>query len=61
LPNGTALTLNSPAELVQVLRQRNLIAEVRNYIVREYLYHNPRHLDEVRGLIQQHVNETKRK
>ena len=61
LPNGTALTLNSPAELVQVLRQRNLIAEVRNYIVREYLAQNPRHLDEVRGLIQQHVNETKRK
>jgi len=61
LPNGTALTLNSPAELMQVLRQRNLVAEARNYIVREYLHHNPQHLDEVRGLIQQHVNETKRK
>jgi uncharacterized protein with HEPN domain len=51
--------MNSPAELMQVLRQRNL-AEVRNYIVHEYIANNPRHLDEVRGLIQQHVNETKK-
>ena len=58
LPNGTMVTLNSPAELMQALRQRNL-AEVRNYIVREYVANNPNHLDEVRGLIQQHVNETK--
>jgi uncharacterized protein with HEPN domain len=41
------------------LRQRNL-AEVRNYLVREYIANNPHHLDEVRGLIQQHVNETKK-
>jgi len=51
--------MNSPAELMQVLRQRNL-AEVRNYIVHEYIANNPRHLDEVRELIQQHVNETKK-
>jgi hypothetical protein len=60
LPNGVMVTLNSPAELMQALRQRNL-AEVRNYMVREYLHHNPQHLDEIRGLIQQHVNETKNK
>ena len=60
LPNGTALTLNSPAELVPVLRQRNLVAEVRNYIVREYLAQNPNHLDEVRNMIQQHIRETKK-
>jgi hypothetical protein len=60
LPNGTALTLNSPAELVPVLRQRNLVAEVRNYIVREYLAQNPHHLDEVRNMIQQHIRETKK-
>ena len=59
LPNGTMVTLNSPAELLQALQQRNL-AEVRNYIVREYLHHNPQHLDEVRDLIRQHVNETKK-
>ena len=57
LPNGTMVTLNSPAELMQALRQRNL-AEARNFVVREYLHHNPQHLDEVRDLIRQHVNET---
>ena len=52
------ITLNSPAELMQALQRRNL-AEVRNYLVREYVANNPRHLDEVRELIRQHVNETK--
>ena len=51
--------MNSPAELMQVLRFRNL-AEVHNYMVHEYIANNPRHLDEVRELIQQHVNETKK-
>jgi len=60
LPNGTMITLNSPAELMQALRQRNLVAEVRNYLVREYVATNPQHLDEVRELIRQHVNETKK-
>jgi len=59
LPNGTMVTLNSPSDLMAALRQRNL-AEVRNYIVHEYIANNPRHLDEVRGLIQQHINETKK-
>ena len=57
LSEGRMVTLNSPAELMAILRQRNL-AEVRNYMVREYLHHNPQHLDEVRELIRQHVNET---
>jgi len=57
LPDGTAVTLNSPAELMQALQRRNL-AEVRNYMVREYITNNPQHLDEVRELIRQHVNET---
>ena len=58
--NGNVMIpMNSPSELMQVLRQRNL-AEVRNYLVREYIANNPRHLDEVRELIQQHVNETKK-
>ena len=49
--------MNSPSELMQVLQQRNL-AEARNYIVREYLHHNPQHLDEVRELIRKHIAET---
>jgi len=52
--------MNSPAELMTVLQRRNL-AEVRNYLVREYLANNPQHLDEVRDLIRQHVNETKKR
>jgi len=52
------IPMNSPAELMQVLQRRNL-AEVRNYLVREYVANNPQHLDEVRELIRQHVNETK--
>jgi hypothetical protein len=58
LPDGTAVTLNSPAELMQALQRRNL-AEIRNYLVREYVATNPRHLDEVRELIRQHINETR--
>jgi hypothetical protein len=59
LPDGTMVTLNSPSELMQALQRRNL-AEVRNYMVREYVANNPQHLDEVRELIRQHVNETRK-
>ena len=59
--NGnTMIPINSPAELVPILRQRNLVAEVRNYIVREYLAQNPNYLDEVRNMIQQHIAENKK-
>jgi hypothetical protein len=58
LPGGTMVTLNSPAELMQALRQRNL-AEVRHYMVRDYISNNPHHLDEVHELMKQH--EAKRK
>jgi len=44
---------------MQVLQQRNL-AEARNYIVREYLHHNPQHLDEVREMIRKHIAETQK-
>ena len=58
LSRGRLVTLNSPAELMSALRQRDVIAEIRNYLVREYVSNNPQHLDEVRELIRQHVNET---
>ena len=57
--NGNvALPLNSPAELVSALQQRNL-AEMRRYLTQEYLANNPEQLEEVRGLLQQYVTETK--
>jgi len=58
LPGGTMVTLNSPSELMQALRQRGL-AEVRNYLVREYIANNPQHLDEVREMLRKHIAETK--
>lgn len=57
--NGnTAVSLNSPAELLGALQQRNL-AEMRRYLTQEYLANNPEQLEEVRGLLQQHIAETK--
>jgi hypothetical protein len=58
--NGnTMIPINSPAELVPVLQNRNL-AEAYSYIIREYIAQNPHHLDEVRNMIQQHIRETKK-
>jgi len=54
-PNG-AFVLNSPSDLLQALRQRNL-AEIRRYITREYINHHPEHLDEVREMLRQHLEE----
>jgi hypothetical protein len=56
---NVAISLNSPSELVSALTNRGL-AEHRSYIVREYVAQNPRHLDEVRSMIQQHISETKK-
>jgi len=55
--NGNVmLPLNSPAELLGALQQRNL-AEMRRYLTQEYLANNPEQLEEVRGLLQQHIAE----
>jgi hypothetical protein len=58
--NGNvAIFMNSPSDLLQVLQQRNL-AEVRNYIIREYIANNPQHLDEVKEMLRKHIAETKK-
>ena len=55
--NGnTPISLNSPADLVNVLTQRGL-AEHRSYIVREYLNNNPKHAQEVRDMVAKHIDE----
>jgi hypothetical protein len=51
--------LNSPAQLLQVLQQRNL-AEIHQYLVNEYMERNPTHLNEFRQLLRQHINEKKK-
>ena len=53
------IPMNSPSELMQVLRQRNL-AEVRNYIIREYIANNPQHANEVQEIIKKHIAETQK-
>lgn len=55
---NVALPQNSPSELLQALQNRNL-AEMRHVLTQEYLLNNPEHLEEVRGLIQQHIAETR--
>ena len=58
LPDGTMVPLASPSQLLMALQRRNL-AEVRNYMVREYLHHNPQHIDEVKSLLKKHIAETR--
>jgi hypothetical protein len=47
-----SVKLNSPSDLLAALRQRNL-AEVRHYVVNEYLERNPDHLEEFKNLFRQ--------
>jgi hypothetical protein len=51
-----AISLNSPAELLNALQQRNL-AEARGYIMNEYLERNPHHKNEFKELIKKTITE----
>jgi hypothetical protein len=55
--NG-AFQLDSPANLVAALRQRNL-TEMRDYIVNEYMERNPNQVNELKNTIKKHIKETK--
>ena len=55
--NG-AFQLDSPANLVAALRQRNL-TEMRDYIVNEYMERNPNQVNELKDTIRKHIEETK--
>jgi hypothetical protein len=55
-----AFSLNSPSELVQVLRQRGIIAELRSFLTREYLERNSHQLDEIKSLLKKHIKEIKK-
>jgi hypothetical protein len=57
--NG-AFSLDSPANLVAALRQRNL-TEIRGYIVNEYMERNPNQVNELKNTIKKHIKETKNK
>jgi hypothetical protein len=51
-----AYALNSPADLLNALQQRNL-AEARGYIMNEYLDRNPHHKNEFKELIKTKITE----
>jgi hypothetical protein len=53
---NSAISLNSPSELVSALTNRGL-AEHRSYIMREYLNENPKHAQEVRDMVAKHIDE----
>ena len=60
LTQNGAFQLDSPANLVAALRQRNL-TEIRGYIVNEYMKRNPNQVNELKNTIKKHIEETKNK
>jgi hypothetical protein len=58
MSEGRIVILDSPSELMSAL-QRNDLAEIRSYLVREYVANNPRHLDEVKSLLKKYIAETR--
>jgi hypothetical protein len=60
LTQNGAFQLDSPANLVAALRQRNL-TEIRGYIVNEYMKRNPNQVNELKNNIKKHIEETKNK
>ena len=55
--NGNAaVALNSPSELVSTLANRGL-AEHYNYLVREFMANYPEHNNEVKNILEKHLNK----
>jgi len=57
LTRDGAFQLDSPANLVAALTQRNL-TEMRGYIVNEYVERSPENIDELKNTIKKHIEET---
>ena len=57
LTRDGAFQLDSPANLVAALTQRNL-TEIRDYIVNEYVERSPENIDELKNTIKKHIEET---
>jgi hypothetical protein len=58
-PNASgnaAIALNSPSELVSALANRGL-AEHYNYLVREFMANYPEHKNEVKNILEKHLNK----
>ena len=53
---NTAVSLNSPSELLSALQNRGL-AEAHRYIVNEYFENYPQHVVEFKKLLKQHLNK----
>jgi hypothetical protein len=53
---NAAVALNSPSELVSALANRGL-AEHYNYLVREFMANYPEHKNEVKNILEKHLNK----
>jgi hypothetical protein len=60
ITSNSSFSLDSPSELLNILRQRNLLAELHQYIVNEYFERNPHHLSEFKQLLRKHINKKKK-
>lgn len=58
ITTDASYAINSPAELMAALQQRNLV-EMHQYIVNDYLGRNPKHVGEIKSLLEKHIEETK--
>ena len=58
ITTNASYAINSPAELMAALQQRNLV-EMHQYIVNDYLGRNPKHVGEIKSLLEKHIEETK--
>jgi hypothetical protein len=58
ITTNASYAVNSPAELMAALQQRNLV-EMHQYIVNDYLGRNPKHVGEIKSLLEKHIEETK--
>jgi len=54
-----AYQLDSPANLLSALQQRNL-TEMHSYLVNEFLARNPKQISELRSVLKKHIEETKK-
>jgi hypothetical protein len=59
ITNMHSYVINDPRQLMNTLNAHDL-AEAKHFLVRDYLERNPHHLDEVRELIRQRIQETQK-
>ena len=59
ITSNNSYLLNGTDDIRRALQNPDL-AEIRRYVVQEYIELNPTHSDEIRSIIKQHIEETKK-